>query len=64
MISAGALSQRLGRIQAIGPYLYVDRGGFMLHLYARYFRVTYQQGLHWGYALRINDRFVLFGGRR
>jgi hypothetical protein len=36
----------------------------MLHLWLRYFRLPWHRGLRWGYALRVRDRYVLFGGRR
>lgn len=52
------------RRHAYGPYLYVERGGFMLHLWLRYFRLPWHHGLRWGYTLRVRDRYWLFGGRR
>lgn len=45
---------------------YIERGGFMLHLYAGHHDYPLEQNprWHWGYALRVRGRYVLFGGRR
>lgn len=63
-LSGGFLSRTFGRWHALGPYVYAERGGFMLHLWFRWFRLEYQHGLRWGYTLRVRDRTLLFGGRR
>jgi hypothetical protein len=63
-VKGGVVSRTFGRWHAVGPYAYVERGGFMLHLWFRYFRLPWQHGLRWGYTLRICGRYVLFGGRR
>lgn len=60
-LSGGVLSRTGWHLEAIGPYLYVERSGFMVHLWLRYFR---SYGVRWGYTLRLRDRHVLFGGRR
>lgn len=62
--SAGIVSRTFGHWHALGPYLYVERGGFLLHLWLRWFRLDYQRGLRWGYTLRVGGRYRLFGGRR
>jgi hypothetical protein len=49
---------------ATGPYFYFDRGGVMVHLWFRHFRLPWQYGLRWGYTLMVRDRVLLFGGRR
>lgn len=38
--------------------VYVERGGFLLHVYAG------RRPWCWGYALRARGRYLLFGGRR
>lgn len=63
-MSSGIVSRTFGRWHALGPYLYFERGRFMLHVWLRWFRLDWQHGLRWGYTLRIGGRFVLFGGRR
>ena len=68
MIRAGVFGARIRAgiftDTARGPYLYVERGGFLLHLWFRYFRHPWQHGWRWGYTLRVRDRYLLFGGRR
>jgi hypothetical protein len=59
-MAGGIVSKTFGRWHALGPYLYLERGGFMLHFYARWFRLPEQQGWHWGASLRLRDRFVFF----
>ena len=43
----------------IGPWLYVERGGFLLHFYARYFRDPWDRGFRWGLSLHVRHRYVL-----
>jgi hypothetical protein len=60
----GLVSRTFGRWHALGPYIYAERGGFMLHAGVRWFRLDYQHGLRWWWTLRLRGRFVAFGGRR
>jgi hypothetical protein len=48
---------------ATGPYLYVQWGPLMLHCYARWFRLPWQHGWHWGYTLRAGDHWKVGGTR-
>ena len=64
VMSGGIVSRTFGRWHALGPYIYVERGGFMLHAGARWFRLEYQRGPHWWLTLRIGGRYVIFKGAR
>ena len=46
----------------VGPWLYIERGGFMLHLYARWFRDPWDHGFRWHVTLRLRDRYRIFWG--
>jgi hypothetical protein len=43
-----------------GPWLYMERGGFMLHVVARRFRDPWQDGFGALFTLRLRDRYVIF----
>lgn len=61
-MKVGMLSRTFGHWHALCPFLYIERGGFLLHLWLRYFRLPYHQGWRWGYTLWV--RYRLMGGRR
>lgn len=44
----------------VGPWLYVERDGFMLHAYARRFRLdSWDRCWRAGLALRVRDRYIV-----
>jgi hypothetical protein len=66
LVVAGAcdeVSAGVGGDSATGPYLYVERGGFMLHLYLRWFTLPWQHGLYWGCTLRARGRYLFSRSR-
>ena len=63
IIRAGFLDSFSGVLHAIGPFLYMERGGFMLHVFARRFFQEPYRGSRWRIALRIRGRYIVHVGR-
>jgi len=59
-MSAGFVSRTFGRWHGLGPWIYFERGGFMLHAWARYFRLEWHRGFKWRVCLRVRHRYVAF----
>lgn len=55
-------SRTFGKWHALGPWLCVERGPLMLHFYARWFRLPYQHGWHWGLTFRAGRSHAFHRG--
>lgn len=62
-IHGAVLSRTFGRWHALGPALYVQVGDRYLHFYARWFRLPYQHGWYWSFAVRSRRRLRMWSGR-
>lgn len=53
---AKLVSRTSGRWHAIGPVIYVQPASWwMLHFYARWFRLPEQRGWHWGLTVWMGE---------
>ena len=48
-----AMKAGLVSFSGIGPWVYIERGDFVLHAWARWFRLPWHRGFKWRIYLRI-----------